>query len=775
MNVSDLTVEVRNSSLARVGQILASDLVGLELSLRFNKLGSWKITLRSSHPLADALRAPGAGLIVTGPNGVLISGPTVQATQNKTGDDPTGTWEIIGVDDAVVLGERLAYPVPTTASLAGQTSAYDSRTGVAETVAKAYVNANIGPSAPTARKITGLTVDTDLGRGSTVVVNARFDKLGELIYGILTPSNLGFDIKQVGSGLMFEVFQPVDRSATVRMDVDNLRLTKSEYTYASPGATRVIVAGQGQGSARTLIERTSTASTAAETSWGRRIEVFKDSRNTNDTTELNTAGDEILAVSGFTVEGIKVTPSDDLASMQFGVHWGLGDKVTVVVGNTEVAKVVTEAAIVVTEEGVKVGATVGDPDAAANDTTSTLVAGQTSQEARISNLERNDAVFVQTGNIADQAVTTDKIANATIVDADISPSAAIAVSKLASSAITVNGTATPLGGSVTTWQSHNYLVNGGFDIWQRGTSNLPTATNFSNGYTADRWQLWRAAYAAGAFVGRQPTTLTGFQYAARVQRTSGNTSTAELVFSNHYDTDYCLPLAGKTVTMSFWARAGANFSSASSQLLVRLTTGTGTDERPSSAFTGAAAPLNQVVTLTTSWQRFTVTGTIASTATQWAFQLRYTPVGTAGTNDWFEVAGAQLEEGSVATQWRRNSPNLQAELAACQRYYERRTSGGVANGMVAGGGQAYSSTFGAAIIQYAVPKRANPSISFSAASTFNVWVGAGNTAISNLSTGEVTPQVCRLTFNSTGLVTGQAIVLFASGATEAWVGIDAEL
>lgn len=394
MQISDLTVEVRNSSLARVGQILPADLVGFEGALRFNKVGSWKITLRSDHPLVDVLRAPGSGIIVTGPTGVLLSGPTASAKNTKTASDPTGVWEIVGTDDGVILGERLAYPVPTSASLAAQTTAYDVRTGKAETVAKAYVNANIGPSAPAARRIASLTVDTDLARGSTVVASARFDKLGELISSLLVLDGLGFDIRQSGSTLVFEVFAPVDRSASIRMDVDNLRLEKSEYTYQRPEATRVIVAGQGQGGERLFVERSSAASTTAESAWGRRIEVFKDSRNTADATELQNAGDEILAAVGKTLEGIKVTPSDD-QTMRYGVDWGLGDKVTVVIGSTQVAQIVTEVAIVVTENGIKIGATVGEPGLL-EDYEAGLLSATTEQSARVSALERNEMTSAAT-------------------------------------------------------------------------------------------------------------------------------------------------------------------------------------------------------------------------------------------------------------------------------------------------------------------------------------------------------------------------------------------
>lgn len=391
MRVSDLIVEVRDANRQRVGQILPTHFVGLSIVLRFKAIGAWSFTLPGDHPLISDLRAPGAGVIITGPDGVLISGPMVSAKNTRSTEDLVGTWEFVGVDDSSLMWQRLAYPTPSTSDPAGQTSAYDSRSGAAETVVKGYVEANLGLSAPSERQVPGLIVEADLGRGGAVTGNARFDKLGELAVSLLLTSGLGFDIKQIDDNLVFDVFEPVDHSKTVRMDVDNLRLTKSEYSYASPEATRVIVAGQGQGSERTFIERASTDSLAAESSWGRRIEVFKDQRSTNATSELEQAGDEILAESGKTVEAISVSPSDD-QTMQFGLDWGLGDLVTVVVGDQEISQIVTEVAIVITDEGVKVGATVGNPSVASSgDTEAQVIDATSSQEARISNLERNEA------------------------------------------------------------------------------------------------------------------------------------------------------------------------------------------------------------------------------------------------------------------------------------------------------------------------------------------------------------------------------------------------
>jgi hypothetical protein len=55
-----------------------------------------------------------------------------------------------------------------------------------------------------------------------------------------------------------------------------------------------------------------------------------------------------------------------------------------------------------------------------------------------------------------------------------------------------------------------------------------------------------------------------------------------------------------------------------------------------------------------------------------------TPVGTAGANDYYEVTGVQIDQGSVALPVRRNGGTIQGELAACQRYYTKTYAQGTA-------------------------------------------------------------------------------------------------
>jgi hypothetical protein len=385
MLLSDLVIEVRDETLTRIGQLLAEDLVGFNAVLRFNEVGTWSCQLPVGHRLAEVLKQPGSGIIVSTAQGTLISGPTKSVVTNQSQDDAVGTYEITGVDDSVILTERLAYPTPSTADVAAQTQESDVRDGNAEDVMKGYVSANIGPSAPAARRIATLTVETSESRGAAVTGTARFETLQELLAGLGAVSGLGFTIEQVEDELQFQVYEPTDRSLNVRLDLFNGRLTKTEYAYSQPKITRTIVGGQGDGVDRVFIEATSADSIEAEKAWGRRIEGFTDARSSATTEELQQAGDEALAKDGKSIVSVSISPTDD-STMLFGKDWNLGDKVSVVVGSMELVSVVTEVGLLIGADGVRIGATVGEP--ATLDYETQIITKQKIQAQRVSQLER---------------------------------------------------------------------------------------------------------------------------------------------------------------------------------------------------------------------------------------------------------------------------------------------------------------------------------------------------------------------------------------------------
>ena len=223
----------------------------------------------------------------------------------------------------------------------------------------------------------------------------------------------------------------------------------------------------------------------------------------------------------------------------------------------------------------------------------------------------------------------------------------------------------------------NAVINGGMDIWQRGTSISIGAA--SDGYTSDRWRLFTQTGQAST-VSRQATSdttnLPNIQYCARVQRNSGQTGTGQMSFIQGLETVNSIPFAGKVVTLSFYARAGANFSPTSSTFNFMIYTGTGTDQFPTS-YTGGATAFVSTVNLTTTWTRYTVSGTIPTTATEIGVYAYWSATGTAGTNDYVEITGVQLELGSSATPFSRAGGTIQGELAACQRYYQRFTGSNI--------------------------------------------------------------------------------------------------
>jgi hypothetical protein len=320
----------------------------------------------------------------------------------------------------------------------------------------------------------------------------------------------------------------------------------------------------------------------------------------------------------------------------------------------------------------------------------------------------------------------------------------------------------------------NPVLNSAFQVWQRGTSVAITASSTS-AYQADRWQGYRGA--TGGTVSRQvtgdTTNLPNIQYCGRIQRDSGNTSTVAFYYTQSFETINSIPFAGKTVTFSFYARAGANYSAASSALGVYVASGTGTDQNQGAGYTGQVGVINTSATLTTSWQRFTYSGTIGATATELAVQYSFTPVGTAGVNDYFEVTGVQLDIGSVALPFRTYAGTIQGELAACQRYYWRGTSTN-AYGTVATPVIGASTTTAYAMYRAPVTMRTTPSAIEYANLALNDTGGA--TALTVVAINRGNPDFLELTLTAaSGLTQYRTYFMCGNNNTAAYLGITAEL
>lgn len=363
MELVDINVEVRDVTLARVGVILPTDAT-FTLQDEFCNVGQWSVTLPLEHPMVPYLRTPGSGLIVTNRTGtVILSGPTSKTSSVGSSEAPEGMVTITGVTDDVILADALAYPFPTSATMAGQSgSARDSRTGPIETLLHAYVNANIGPGAPAARRgkfAKKLVMGTNLGRGASISKSARFDVLGTLLNEIAAVSDIGFRVIQRGSSLVFETFEVADRSRLIRMDLWNNTLAAYSVETAGAALTHAIVGGSEEGVDRNFVERTTPESLSQMDEWGRRIERFLDRRSADTTPELEQAGDEALAKDGIKQALVKFTPMDD-STMRYIYDWFLGDRVTAVVEGVEITALVQSAIIKVDSEGVRLAIALSD-------------------------------------------------------------------------------------------------------------------------------------------------------------------------------------------------------------------------------------------------------------------------------------------------------------------------------------------------------------------------------------------------------------------------------
>jgi hypothetical protein len=204
----------------------------------------------------------------------------------------------------------------------------------------------------------------------------------------------------------------------------------------------------------------------------------------------------------------------------------------------------------------------------------------------------------------------------------------------------------------------NFLANGNFDYWQRGTS-------FSSGniYTADRWYT---ANNGGTFTISQESSVVPSGSTYSIKWTTSSASSYVFLYQALEDKDANF-LSGKTITVSALVRAQSGFSGDSN---IYIETNTTANTMTGGTWTSLAS---SVVTPNTSgWSKLSLTYAIPAGTAGIRFRLGPVLPQASGTGLYFSQA--QVEVGSVATPFSRAGGTLQGELALCQRYYFREVS-----------------------------------------------------------------------------------------------------
>lgn len=340
--MGEWTLYLRAPDLTRVGII--DDFQQVDAVPRFNDIGTWAVDLDSRVRHALTLTRPGYGIELVRDGVSVMSGD--MRFRQRIRDGRRSRILVSGYDDNVWLSRRLAHPEPSTAAPPYSAQDYDVRTGQASTILRQYVDVNAGPSALAVRRVTGLTLAADPLIGTTVTGRARWQRLVLLLQELaLKGGGLGFHLRRSGTTRVFTVYQPVDRTTTVRFSTGLGNLAGYEYQAEAPTANYLFCGGGGEGTARTVREGQVPESVV---DWGR-IEEFRDRRDTTDAGELDQEIAKTLDESAGRT-GISITPIET-ARLRYLTDYTLGDKVTALLDDEPIKELIREVRIKLTPAG----------------------------------------------------------------------------------------------------------------------------------------------------------------------------------------------------------------------------------------------------------------------------------------------------------------------------------------------------------------------------------------------------------------------------------------
>jgi len=198
----------------------------------------------------------------------------------------------------------------------------------------------------------------------------------------------------------------------------------------------------------------------------------------------------------------------------------------------------------------------------------------------------------------------------------------------------------------------NLIINGGFDVWQRGTSLAGGSV-----FLADRWfNTTTETQSRQTFTVGQTDVPHNPTYYHR--GTGGSTEWYE----RRQTIENVAITVGREVTLSYWMKGSSAFTNAPYST-----------QNFGSGGSGDVATALSTASITTSWARYTHTFTPPSISGKTVGASNYLKLSVLRANlnnITVEMANVQFEFGSVATDFEQRSYG--EELALCQRYFYRK-------------------------------------------------------------------------------------------------------
>ena len=339
-------------------------------------------------------------------------------------------------------------------------------------------------------------------------------------------------------------------------------------------------------------------------------------------------------------------------------------------------------------------------------------------------------------------------------------------------------------------KSRNVVINGNFDVWQRGTSFAAIA---NGSFVADKFKYAYVSSSGVATVSRDTTTPNACSlYDLKVACTTadGTVAAGEYVYLQQaIEGTFFQAVRGKPMVLSFWVKAYqtgtfcvAICSSGADETFIAeyVIDASATWEKKVIVIPPIPAGTFATGTNAAAYLRFVLQcgSTLGDGAVGWQAANKLSTSNQtnaySSTDNYWQVSQVQLEAGSSATEFEVKDPS--EVLASCQRYLVRY--GGTAAYERVGNGIVVTSSIATIAVNLPVTMRAAPAVTYNGAWSWAIFYG--NNARSEctaISMTNASPQTATINCTATGtpLTPGEAAQLGTDNTTAARLYLSAEI